>query len=336
MNKTILILADEADESVGMVARHLSRMSADFVIFDTKMFPSEIGLSIIMNGDQMDGKIFLKDKIISISDIGVVWNRRICKPVIDPSISNELIYDWTKEECYFALESFLSMIKDCKWMNPIFPEEKMRYNKLIQMKVASQVGLEVPKSIVSNISSTVKDFYDGNGATVLKPLKMGFAHNPDSGEQYILYTSQVPKDLFYKNINKIGICPVFFQEKIEKEVELRIVVVGEKVFACAIDSQSNETTAIDWRKQIFLNDYLPHNKFNLPDEISTRCVDLTRRLGLLSGSIDMILTPDGRYVFLEINQNGQWGWLEILTGLPISKAIANLLIEKSCSSESPR
>lgn len=328
--KTILILADESDESVQMVVGHLHDRSADFAVFNTKKFPLEVGLSIVLDNNQLISKIALPNRTILTSDIGIIWNRRIHRPIIDSAVSNQLIYDWTEEECYFVLESFLSMIKDCSWMNPIFPEEKMRYNKLAQMNIAKQVGLEIPTSIVSNMSDTVKEFYDSNISIIIKPLKTGFMYDSDSG-QHILYTTEVPKDLLCNNLDRINICPVFFQEKIEKKVELRIVVVGEKVFVCAIDSQSNAITATDWRQQIYLNKYLPHTIYDLPSDISVKCVRLVKQLGLLSGSIDMILTPDNRYVFLEINQNGQWGWIETLTGMPISEAIADLLIKKSSS-----
>lgn len=53
------------------------------------------------------------------------------------------------------------------------------------------------------------------------------------------------------------------------------------------------------------------------------------KLGLCYGAIDMVLTPDGRYVFLEINPNGQYLWIEFATGLPISDAICDLLISGS-------
>jgi glutathione synthase/RimK-type ligase-like ATP-grasp enzyme len=53
------------------------------------------------------------------------------------------------------------------------------------------------------------------------------------------------------------------------------------------------------------------------------------KLGLNFGAVDMILTPDGRYVFLEINPNGQWGWVEDLTGMPISEEIIGLLTQSS-------
>jgi glutathione synthase/RimK-type ligase-like ATP-grasp enzyme len=56
------------------------------------------------------------------------------------------------------------------------------------------------------------------------------------------------------------------------------------------------------------------------------CVQLVERLELCYGAIDMILTPDGRYVFLEINPSGQYGWIEQVTGLPISAAICEFLM----------
>ena len=69
----------------------------------------------------------------------------------------------------------------------------------------------------------------------------------------------------------------------------------------------------------------------MPDEIKKACVDLTKYYGLEFGAIDLVLTPEGNYVFLEINPNGQWAWIEVLTRLPISDAIANLLANPSQS-----
>jgi len=52
---------------------------------------------------------------------------------------------------------------------------------------------------------------------------------------------------------------------------------------------------------------------------------LMRRLGLVYGAIDLRLTPDGRYVFLEINPAGQFLYVEQQTGQPIAAALAALL-----------
>ena len=50
-----------------------------------------------------------------------------------------------------------------------------------------------------------------------------------------------------------------------------------------------------------------------------------QHLHLEYGAIDMRLTPDGDYVFLEINPNGEYLYVEQATGLPISRALAEHL-----------
>lgn len=63
----------------------------------------------------------------------------------------------------------------------------------------------------------------------------------------------------------------------------------------------------------------------LSDEVRRRCVSVVRRSGLRFGAIDLVETPEGRVVFLELNPNGQYFWLEHLLDLPISAAIAREL-----------
>lgn len=324
----ILILAKETDESVKMVAEHLAKANADFIILDTSKFPSKVGLSVWLDQNEYDGMLCFHDRSLSLNQIGVVWNRRIYKPEIDPLITDEAVSKWTQEESYYVLESFLSTIPEEKWVNPVLPEEKIRLNKIIQANIAKQSGFDVPPSIITNIGSQAEQFYSlEKGNVVIKPLKTGLFDATDQSQK-ILYTSVVQEKTFLSGLNKIRFCPVFFQRMIHKKIELRITVVGESVFACAIDSQVNNITSVDWRKQMFLSDYLPHTPYDLPEEISIRCKNLVKRLGLSFGAIDMIVTPDDKYVFLEINHNGQWGWIEIATGLPISKAIADLLMHK--------
>jgi hypothetical protein len=118
-------------------------------------------------------------------------------------------------------------------------------------------------------------------------------------------------------------CPVIVQAYVPKRVELRITVVGGEIFACEIHSQVTHRTKHDWRNYDLA--HTPHYVHDVPQEVGERCYRLVAALGLCYGAIDMILTPDGRYVFLEINPSGQFRWIEDITGLPISAAIAQLL-----------
>jgi glutathione synthase/RimK-type ligase-like ATP-grasp enzyme len=116
---------------------------------------------------------------------------------------------------------------------------------------------------------------------------------------------------------------MIFQAYVPKLVELRITVVGRRIFAAEIHSQRTNHTRCDWRR--YDQGQTPHRPHELPRDLEQRCTALVERLCLRYGAIDMVLTPDGRYVFLEINPNGQYLWIEHETGLPISEAICDLL-----------
>lgn len=139
-----------------------------------------------------------------------------------------------------------------------------------------------------------------------------------------LFNRRLDKQTVVSFLGRLKNCPVILQPYIEKLFELRITVVGEKVFPCAIHSQNSQRTLEDWRRYDLSN--TPHKIYPLPPNIEGLCVNLVKALELKFGCIDMIVTPDKEYIFLEINPNGQWLWIEQLTGLPISQTLAELLI----------
>lgn len=117
--------------------------------------------------------------------------------------------------------------------------------------------------------------------------------------------------------------PAIYQELIPKRFDLRVTIVGHKIYAAAIDSQSDPAAALDWRQTD--NPRLPHHPVTLPDEISDKLLRMMEALRLTFGAVDMVLTPDGEYVFLEVNPNGQWLWIDDTLGYGISHAVAEWL-----------
>lgn len=101
-----------------------------------------------------------------------------------------------------------------------------------------------------------------------------------------------------------------------------------RVFATRIDSQelAPDKGGIDWRQGY--GHGMELSTFELPADIASKCTALVEALGLDFGCIDLVVRPDGEYVFLECNPNGQWLWVEIATGQKISEAIADFLIER--------
>src|SRR5690606_33734614 len=128
---------------------------------------------------------------------------------------------------------------------------------------------------------------------------------------------------FYENLDSIKLAPVFLQKYIPKKYELRISVFGNDIFPCLIDSQSNEVSKIDWRK--IEPSEIKHKIVKIPKEISSKLINYNSLLGLDFGMFDFIVTNDNEYYFLENNPNGQWFWIELLTGAKLSESMSNLL-----------
>ena len=132
-----------------------------------------------------------------------------------------------------------------------------------------------------------------------------------------------PEDL--ADLSGLSLCPATFQELLPKSLEIRVTVVGNRVMSAAVDSQVSTRATHDWRRDgvHMLQDWRP---YQLPLEIEEKILRLMDYFSLNYGAIDIILTPDGKHVFLELNPCGEFFWLERSPGLPISDAIADILL----------
>jgi hypothetical protein len=145
----------------------------------------------------------------------------------------------------------------------------------------------------------------------------------DGGETipYCVMTMQVsPEDLETATSEEIAYCPHFLQQEIPKSHELRVVVVDGRVLAFRIDSQKHELTSLDWRKGMEVASFSP---VSLDDGTIARIQTFMSRMGLFTGSLDLIIDPEEQVWFLECNQDGAWGWLDDLVESAITRAFAD-------------
>jgi glutathione synthase/RimK-type ligase-like ATP-grasp enzyme len=199
--------------------------------------------------------------------------------------------------------------------------------KCCQLFLAAQVGLAIPPSLYTTRLALARDFSAAHGDDIIyKPFRTYSRLLPKAGDEPLrianLYTNRIKADDLVEGDGFLP-TPSIFQPYVAKALELRIVVVGRKLFACAIHSQRSERTREDWRRYDMEN--TPHKPYDLPDEIAARLLLLMERLGLVFGSIDMIVTPDGEYIFIEVNPNGQFDWIAQMAGLPIYEHLAAML-----------
>jgi glutathione synthase/RimK-type ligase-like ATP-grasp enzyme len=129
----------------------------------------------------------------------------------------------------------------------------------------------------------------------------------------------------------VALAPNMFQPYIDKAFELRCVVIGETVFCARINSQADDLTRKDWRAG-----KRGHEIFALPEHVAAAILRLMASFRINFASIDMIVTPEGEFVFLELNPNGQWLWLEHELGLPLVSSMADLLTTYHTPSAQPR
>lgn len=318
----ILIVTNEKDYTADYLILELHRRGIPFFRFNTERFPSKTSVTIRVAGNGSEGEIRSGDRCIALDEVTSVWYRRPvpCEP--PETITDPFARKYVEAEST-ALVTGLRYLLDSFWVS--HPDNlRIAESKLHQLRVASAIGMTIPETLVTNRPDDALRFYEGQaGGVICKPQEFNQLVRDDSVG--LIYTNFVrPKHA--KEFDKIEYSPTLFQPCIPKQIELRVTVVGTQVFAVALHSQEVLEARDDWRRAN--PDELSYELHSLPHDVSQCCVQLVQTLGLSFGAIDMIVTPEGRYVFLEINPNGQWAWLEfVCPNVSIRSALVDLLVE---------
>jgi len=315
----ILVITNKIDPTADLVISDFHNRGVKFVRFNTEDFPKRVKCAIKITPDGIEGHLDLGfGRKTDINQIKSVYYRRPNKFVMDERLSS-VSKQFAFNECQSTING-LWMSLPCLWVNHPYYLQAAEL-KIYQLKIADQIGFHIPKSLITNDPELVNEFYSKcNEKIIAKVLSTGVVENND--DISFIYTTRILKE-HLESIRLIKYSPCLFQEYIPKDIEIRVTVVGHSVFAAEIHSQNSSKTKDDWRRYDFPN--TPHKPHTLPQNIEQKCIQLVEMLNLNFGAIDLILDPDGKYIFLEINPNGQWGWIQELTGLPICASIVDLL-----------
>lgn len=318
----ILILSEPNDAHIPLVTTELDKRDVDYVRFDPGWLPVRAQVEIhVSRAGQLDRFLTFANQRFDMESVSSVWYRRPTAPLPHEDCANSSVRDLIVATCQHCLDGIWDSI-DRLWIPAKPSVDRLAHNKVKQLRLAGQLGFTVPRTMITNSPSAFTRFYDGaNGQLISKPLiQRPVTHERE--EIPVIYTRPVRRR-DARRLQSIQRSPVIFQESVPKQVEIRATVVGTKVMAAAIHSQEYRVTLHDWRH--YHDDRVRYTVHRLPVEVADRLVNLVSSLGLSFGAVDLILTPAGDYVFLEVNPNGQWGFMEVLAGLPIASAIADLL-----------
>jgi glutathione synthase/RimK-type ligase-like ATP-grasp enzyme len=207
-----------------------------------------------------------------------------------------------------------------RWVNPLdagtAAEDKPR-----QLRLARELGLSVPRTLVTNDPEAVRAFREEVGPLVTKMLT---PLSQSMGKAELFVRTSAVRDEDLADLSGLALAPMVFQERIRKQRELRVACVGNRCFAGALDASRSAAGQVDWRAA--RPDEVRWEHAELDADLAARLARLVSALGLAYGAADLIETPSGETVFLELNPGGEWGMLERDLGLPIGAALAEELL----------
>lgn len=326
----ILIPTQPDDTHAIYIKLALNKKGHQATLWYTADFPTKQTQSFELRNNDLKWNGSGNDLLINNTEFDLVWHRRPQKPVVTDSLYPEDLENAEKEAITFYQTWWQIIAPNAKWVNPV-NSSKLAMSKLFQLKVASQLGLNTPHTLISNNPTKIKEFisqFEKDGV-IYKTLSPMFWFNDN--EVRLTYTKcinidDLPSDSVLQNT------PGIFQKRIKKAYELRITYFGDSSIAVKLRSQEHPKGKMDWR-------YIPTREliveeYTLPISINQFCKKFMNKLGLVFGCFDFIVTPENEYYFLEINEQGQFLWIEdINPNIKMLDKFTNFLIDYASNLE---
>lgn len=334
----ILILSHADDFEATEVQRRLAGAGLDVAAIDTFDFPARLGLSaeIGVGTDGWSASLDLEGERVRFGEVTAVWYRRPRAFDLTSELT-PLERSFVLDESRLAFGGLLSTLHRALWVPARLDVLAAADRKPLQLEIARHLGLDVPATLLTNDPAQASEFFQRHGQNIIfKTLSGGV--QTESGHRLGVFTTPVTLD----DLERWS-CgtryPCLFQENVPKAAELRVTVIGDQVFAVEVswDNLPSELSSgraaaakHDWRVVAGEAHYAP---YDLPHKTGMRLLELMRWFGVRFAAVDMIVTPDGRHVFLELNPNGQWGWIEERLELGMLDAMADLLAHATVNQE---
>jgi hypothetical protein len=313
----VLLLTHSGDSfTVDRVAEGIARRGLRPLRVDTDQFPARIVVSSWRGPAGRGARLRVGDQMIEDSQVCAVWYRRVRPPLADPDLDPAFAAECAAESLA-ALDGLFDSLTDATWIDPPL-RIRAAASKLLQLRLAASVGLRVPATIVTNDPDDVRALHACFEGRIVAKLLRALSTSMGAPTRAV-YTSPVSAaDL--DDLDGLASCPMIFQERIDVGCELRVAYVRGRCFTGGLTPPPG--AAPDWRRQ---RDLAWHPAA-LDDMTTTAVRRLMERLGLVYGALDLVRTPDGEIVFLEVNPAGEWGMLERALAYPIGDALADAMV----------
>lgn len=245
---------------------------------------------------------------VAVADLDLLWWRRLTgEPRLPAPLTDAAARDVVVNDSRAALEGLLLTDFAGIWLSR--PEAtRAAQNKLVQLRAAERAGLRVPRTLVSQDPGAVRRFCADLGWRVVVKTVAGTRLTP-------LMTGAVTPDLVASD-DAVRLSPAIYQEEVSGSRHLRACCFGSEVVCALLESDR-----LDWRYPLDAR----AEPYALDGETSRAVARVVADLGLRMGIADLKLGPDGEPVWLEVNPQGQFLFLEGLCGMPLTATFVDFL-----------
>jgi glutathione synthase/RimK-type ligase-like ATP-grasp enzyme len=308
----ILAVTNDEDVDAIPVLDLLAARGATVQAIDLSDWPGRAGLAF--DPGEGSGECWLLPRHgppVRAADITAVWWRSTRPFVTHPGLSaGDTAF--AVRQTWEALQGFWASLP-ARYVNQPWRNE-IASHKAHQLPLAERCGLRVPQTLITNDVARAQAFVAAaRGAPV---IHKSLHATPVDWHPTRLLTEAERADL-----SAVRLAPVILQEFVEG-VDLRVYAVGDRLFAAEIDARATGSPE-DFRTVFAEARVAP---CALPPPVEAGVRRLMAELGIVYGAIDLRRRDDGEHLFLEVNPAGLWRFVEERIGLPISGAIADLLL----------
>ncbi|MFI2367752.1 ATP-grasp ribosomal peptide maturase [Streptomyces sp. NPDC018833] len=300
---TVLVLTCEEDVTADLVVAELHQQGVPLVRFDPGDLPGDVALSAEYVRGEFRGYLSTGGRVASVDGLRSVWVRRPGEPAARAEEPSAWLTDESGHALYGMLDSTAA-----RWMNHPSAAAKAR-RKPWQMRIAHRSGFPVPATLVTTYPSIARQFAEQYRQVVVKSVSGKWPGDPPMA----LPTTLVPPDADFSGV---AAAPTLLQRYIPKRADIRLTSVGETHFAARKVAEAGQ---VDGRFGDTDHTWEP---VDVPVPIARAVETYKKHADLAYGAFDFAEDAEGTWWFLECNQGGQFGFIELETGQPIARAVA--------------
>jgi glutathione synthase/RimK-type ligase-like ATP-grasp enzyme len=314
----VLVVTNPKDPHSDAVISRLYQLGVGVVRLHPADSNADISISISSSSTWVE--IHSSGRAFNAADISSVWFRRP-NPINFasrhlPEPDRRLV----TQETNATLWGLYGRV-DAVWISHPYNLRRASW-KVFQLEVCRRVGMQCPAYVVSNDTRVLKRFAESHNELVLKPLHEQTTCFESDGTNYALYVKRFTCPELAELFEQRPLSPVMLQQYIRKQCDIRVTVIGEKIFPVMIRSPDERDEVVDFRPRCL---EMKHEVLECPVALTKSILSYRDTMGLNFAAFDFALDHEGRWHVLECNPNGQWLWLEVVTGLPMVDTLARHL-----------